>query len=99
MAATCFLKKKVILCILPVAIDFFHLTLLWNNGHQAKLELFLKKKTSYYMENEKIQYGRHLFSKKISNFVHFACNNWFFHLTMHRKNGPQAKLQLYLIKN
>ena len=98
MADTFFLKKLVILCILPATIDFFHLTLLRNNGYQAKLELYLIK-TLYYMENKKIQNGRHLFSKKISNFVHFACNNWFFHLTLHRNNGHQAKLQLYLIKN
>ena len=52
MAAKRFLKKKVILCILPVTIDFFHLTLHRNNGHKAKLELYLIK-TLYYMENDK----------------------------------------------
>ena len=45
-----FSKKKVILCISPVTIDFFHLTR--NNGQQAKLELYLIK-TLNYMENDK----------------------------------------------
>ena len=44
--------QNVILCILPVTIDFFHLTLHRNNEHQAKLELYLIK-TLYYMENDK----------------------------------------------
>ena len=52
MAVICFLKKLIILCILPVTIDFFHLTLHRNNGHQAKLELYLIK-TLYYMKNDK----------------------------------------------
>ena len=51
MAAICFLKKIVILCILPVTIDFFHLTLHRNNGHEAKLELYLIK-ALYYIKND-----------------------------------------------
>ena len=74
MDDTFFLKKNGNFVHLPATIDFFHLTLLRNNGYQAKLELYLIK-TLYYMENKKIQNGHHLFSKKISNFVHFACNN------------------------
>ena len=38
-----FFKQYVISCILPVTIDFFHLILHRNNGHQAKLELYLIK--------------------------------------------------------
>ena len=33
-----FFKQYVILCILPVTIDFLHLNLYRNNGHQSKLE-------------------------------------------------------------
>ena len=40
MAAIHFFKEYVILCILHVKIDFFYLTLLRNNGHQSKLELY-----------------------------------------------------------
>ena len=57
-----FLKKKVILCILPVTIAFFHLTLHRNNRHQAKLELYLIKPHIIW-KIPKIQNGRRLFEK------------------------------------
>ena len=50
MAAICI---YVILCILPLTILFFYLTLHQNNGHQTKLELHLKKKR-YYVKNNKV---------------------------------------------
>ena len=57
-----FSEKKKKLCILPVTIDFFHLTLHRNNGHQANLELHLIK-SLYHMKMTKIQNDRRLFEK------------------------------------
>ena len=52
MVIISFLKKILFLCILPVTIDFFYLTLHRNNGHQAKLDLYVIK-ILYYIENDK----------------------------------------------
>ena len=50
------------------------------------------------MKNDKIQNGRHLFYKKIINFVILPVTIAFFHLTQYRNKGHQVKLGLYLIK-